>query len=161
LGSHESCSLPGYADANEFQILNKKLFLRRESEDSMRSTRVVISIAAAALFTLWIAPARADESNELTYFTFSGPVELPGMALPAGTYIFQHPDIGETHLVQVLSQDGRTVYGTFATIPETRPWATDEPSVIFDEQSAGAPPKIRAWFYPERTSGDEFLYARH
>ena len=127
----------------------------------MTSIRVVVLIAGAALLGLWTAPARADESNELTYFTFSAPVELPGMALPAGTYIFERPDIGGAHLVQVLSQDGRTVYGTFVTIPETRTQATDDATITFEEDSAGAPPKIKAWFYPERTTGDEFLYARH
>ena len=126
----------------------------------MKKIRVVVSIAAAALFVLWTAPARADESDELTYFTFSAPIELPGVALPAGTYIFEHPITGE-HLVQVLSQDGRTVYGTFITIPETRMTVTDQPTVQFREESAGTPPEIKAWFYPGRMTGDEFIYARH
>jgi hypothetical protein len=127
----------------------------------MKTISVFAAMAASAMLVLWTAPARADESNELTYFTFNAPVELPGMALPAGTYIFEHPDIGQVHLVQVLSQDGRTVYGTFFTIPTKRTTATNEPTVTFEEHSAGAPAQIRAWFYPDRTTGDEFLYARH
>jgi hypothetical protein len=31
---------------------------------------------------------RADDYNKLTYFTFSGPVQLPGITLPAGTTSF-------------------------------------------------------------------------
>ncbi|HUK35225.1 MAG TPA: hypothetical protein VLV86_15005 [Vicinamibacterales bacterium] len=126
----------------------------------MKKISVVVSIAAASLLVLRAAPVRADESNELTYFTFNAPVELPGVALPAGTYIFEHPISGDEHLVQVLSRDGRTVYGTFLTIPETRLNATDEPTVQFEEAPVTAPPEIKSWFYAGRTTGDEFIYSR-
>jgi len=125
----------------------------------MKRITVVVSIAAAALFLLRTAPVRADESDELTYFTFSSPVELPGLALPAGTYIFEHPDINSVHVVQVLSQDGATVYGTFLTIPVNRTKETFSPSVRFEEQTVGAPPAIKSWFYPGRMTGDEFIYS--
>jgi len=125
----------------------------------MKRITVVVSIAAAALFLLRTAPVRADESDELTYFTFSSPVELPGLALPAGTYIFEHPDIDNVDVVQVLSQNGTTVYGTFLTIPVNRTRETYSPAVRFDERATGAPPAIKAWFYPGRMTGDEFIYS--
>ena len=127
----------------------------------MKQLMVVVSIVSAALFAVSVASARADEWNELTYFTFSAPVELPGLALPAGTYIFEHPDTADVHLVQVLSQDGRTVFGTFSTVPERRTTATDAPQVTFEERSAAAPPAVKAWFYPGRLTGDEFIYYPH
>ena len=125
----------------------------------MKRITVVVSMVAAVLFVVRAAPVHADESDELTYFTFSGPVALPGVALPAGTYMFEHPDINNVHVVQVLSQDGATVYGTFLTIPVNRPRETDNSIVRFDEQTAGAPPAITAWFYAGRTTGDEFIYS--
>ena len=127
----------------------------------MKRIAVIVSIAAAALFVLKTTPVRADESDELTYFTFNSPVALPGVALPAGTYIFQHPDINSVHVVQVLSRDGATVYGTFLTIPVNRRSETETPAVRFEEQTAGVPPAISAWFYPGRTTGDEFIYSKH
>jgi len=36
--------------------------------------------------------ATADESDEKTVFTFSGPVEIPGQVLPAGTYVLKLAD---------------------------------------------------------------------
>jgi hypothetical protein len=119
------------------------------------------SIAAAtAAFVLFAAPARANQWNELTYFTFSAPVELPGVTLPAGTYMFKHPDVSDSQVVQVFSQDGQTIYGTFLTIPESRPSLRDQPAVTFEETPAGRPEAIRAWFYPDRTTGHEFIYPK-
>jgi hypothetical protein len=42
-------------------------------------------IAFALIFEL---AAHADEDNELTWLTFSQPVQVPGRILPAGTYEF-------------------------------------------------------------------------
>lgn len=127
----------------------------------MKRVMVVVSMAAAALFVLSTAPVHADEVDQLTYFTFSAPVALPGLALPAGTYMFDHPDVNNLHLVQVLSRDGNTVYGTFLTIPVNRQRETDNSVVRFEEQAAGAPQAIKAWFYPGRTEGDEFIYSHN
>jgi hypothetical protein len=117
-----------------------------------------IAVAACALL-LSASLAQADEWNELTYLTFSAPVELPGVVLPAGTYIFKHPD-EDRRIVQVFSQDGLTVYGSFFTIPERRMTPADQPLVTFEERPVGAPEAVKAWFYPGHVSGDEFIYPR-
>jgi hypothetical protein len=118
-----------------------------------------IAAAAGALMLIVSASlARADEWNELTYLTFSAPVELPGVALPAGTYMFRHLEDNQ-RLVQVLSQDGQTVYGTFFTIPESRATTADQPLVTFEERPVGAPDAVKAWFYPGHMIGDEFIYS--
>ena len=52
----------------------------------MRTSLGMVAVAAM-LFSV-PAPARADENNKLTYFTFSKPVQLPGKTLPAGKYRF-------------------------------------------------------------------------
>ena len=36
---------------------------------------------------LWLVPAGADQWDKKTIVTFSSPVELPGVVLPAGTYV--------------------------------------------------------------------------
>lgn len=121
---------------------------------------ISISIAtAAAAFVLLPAPVRADEWDALTYFTFSAAVELPGVALPAGTYMFRHPDVGDRQVVEVRSRDGRIIYGTFLTIPEDRRTPSDRATVTFEERAVGAPEAIKAWFYPGSTTGAEFMYS--
>ena len=43
-------------------------------------------VCSAAVLALGIATAaHADEWNKLTLLTFSGPVDMPGITLPAGT----------------------------------------------------------------------------
>jgi hypothetical protein len=116
-----------------------------------------IAIATAAIW-LFATPAHANEWNELTYFTFSAPLELPGVALPAGTYMFKHPDVNNRQVVRVFSQDGQTIYGTFLTIPESRVNPAESPTVTFEETPRGTPEAIKAWFYPGQTTGQEFIY---
>jgi hypothetical protein len=142
-------------------MIGKAMRVPRERR-IMKRWIAMLSFAAAAVFVLSVVPARASESNELTYFTFSGPVALPGVALPAGTYMFKHPDLagGDDQVVQVFSEDGRTIYGTFQTIPETIQTPKDQPTVSFAESPAGAPEEITAWFYPGRLTGDEFIYPK-
>jgi hypothetical protein len=93
----------------------------------MKGTMLLLSAAAGvAVCVLFAAPAQADSRNELTYLTFSQPVELPGVVLPAGTYMFRKPDSPtDQDVVQVFSKDGDTSYGTFLTIPDRRPTPTD------------------------------------
>jgi hypothetical protein len=107
------------------------------------------------------APAHADDVNKLTCLTFSGPIELPSVALPAGSYLFKHPDGAvDRHIVQAFSSDGKQVLGTFLTIPEERLEATDKTVVTFKETPVGVPEAVKAWFYPYEKSGDEFVYPR-
>jgi len=114
---------------------------------------------AAALCLFCSSPAQASERDEMTYFTFTAPFELPGVALPPGTYIFKRPDsTGDQNIVQVFSKDGQNLYGTFLTVPFDRPTPSSEPSVIFQETAKGAPEAIEGWFYPGRLTGEKFIY---
>ena len=63
----------------------------------MRGWRLLIAIAAATLCVS--LPARADETDKLTYLSFSKPVQLPGVTLPAGRYRFQLADVEESRRV--------------------------------------------------------------
>lgn len=115
-----------------------------------------------------LAPAaRADDWNKKTVLTFSGPVEIPGVhvkgwgILPAGTYVFKIVDSqSDRHIVQVFSQDEKTIYATILAIPNYRLKATDKTVITFTERPAGQPEALRAWFYPGRTSGEEFVYPK-
>lgn len=126
----------------------------------MKVLSIVCACGAVALLA-WATPSRANEWNQLTYFTFSAPVELPGVTLPAGTYMFKHPDsLSDRHIVQVFSKDGKTIYATIMAIPDTRLTPSGRPVVTFEETPAGAPEAIKAWFYPGETIGDEFVYPK-
>ena len=72
--------------------------------------------ALATLALLAPGLASAQPADKRTYFTFSGPVEMPGVALPAGQYEFRlaNPD-SSRNVIQVSSRDGKKSYGLFAT----------------------------------------------
>jgi len=121
-----------------------------------------LSVAlAVGVLAVLPASARADTWDQLTYFTFSAPVEIPGVALPAGTYMFKLADAdGSRNVIRVLSKDGTKVYSTFFAIPDDRLTPTDKPVVTFEETPVGTPEAIKAWFYPGDTVGHEFVYPK-
>jgi len=112
--------------------------------------------------TIAIAPGvRADEHDRLTYMTFSGPVQLPGVTLAAGTYTFKLADIETNrHIVQVFSKDDNKLITTLMTISNERLEPVKDTFVMFSERPSGSPVAVKAWFYPGRRIGEEFLYPR-
>jgi hypothetical protein len=111
--------------------------------------------------------AKADAFDRKTVMTFSGPVEIPGVhlkgwgVLPAGTYVFKIVDSQQDrHIVQIFSADEKTVYATILAIPNYRLKATSKTVITFRERPAGEPEALRAWFYPGRNWGEEFVYPK-
>ena len=71
----------------------------------------ITSIAAAVLTAAFMTTARtasAQDSNidQLTYLTFSGAVQMPGVTLPAGKYEFKLADTALHNVMQVFDGDG-------------------------------------------------------
>ncbi|MGA3236724.1 MAG: hypothetical protein ABSG03_10500 [Bryobacteraceae bacterium] len=122
-------------------------------------TKVLLLAGLGALALL--PGAKADARNQKTVFTFSGPVEIPGQILPAGTYVFKlHNSDSYRHIVQVFNKDENHVFGTFIAIPDYRLHPSSESIINFHERAAGSPVAIKAWFYPGTTYGHEFVYPK-
>src|SRR5947207_12665923 len=134
----------------------------------MKIFQALTTICCLTVMGAVCAPgARADEWNRKTTITFSGPVEIPGVhlagwgVLPAGTYVFKILDSqSDRHIVQIFSKDELTVYATILAIPNYRLKATDKTVITFRERTAGQPEALRAWFYPGRNWGEEFVYPK-
>jgi hypothetical protein len=121
----------------------------------------------ALMGTTFSPSAKADDWNRKTEITFSGPVEIPGVhltgwgVLPAGTYVFKILDSqSDRHIVQIFNKDETTIYATILAIPNYRLRATDKTVITFSERPAGQPEALRAWFYPGRNWGEEFVYPK-
>src|SRR5947208_12591956 len=117
-------------------------------------------LCGVALFMIALTPpAHADEWTKLTYFTFSAPVDMPGMTLPADTYRFElaDPESGR-RVIRVSDKDGASVHGIFLSIANQKMEPSDNPLVMFKEAPAGAPQPVKAWWYPGETYGYEFVY---
>ena len=125
----------------------------------MRVFRLMSCAVAFAAFTA--LPAHADEWNKQTILTFSGPVQIPGATLPAGSYVFKLADIpGNRHVVQVFDKDEKKIYTTMLAIPNERLEPSDDPVVLFAERSSGSPQAVKVWFYPGDRIGNEFVYPK-
>lgn len=128
----------------------------------MLTTRIFGLACAAAVFVCLTAAApSAQPLDKRTLFTFSGPVALPGVTLPAGRYLFKLADPnGSTKVVQVLNADGTKPYGLFFTIPAERLEPASAPEVRFMETASGTPAAIKTWWYPGERTGYEFIFPR-
>ena len=69
--------------------------------------KILTSACVLAMLAFTSTTTHAQTIDNRTFFTFSGPVTLPGVTLPAGKYLFRNPDtLGGRRVVQVLSEDG-------------------------------------------------------
>jgi hypothetical protein len=128
----------------------------------MLSTRVYGLACAVTVFVcLMAAPVSAQPLDKRTLFTFSGPVTLPGVTLPAGQYLFRLADPNSSSkVVQVLNADGTKPYGLFFTISAERLEPASSPEVRFMETASGTPAAIRTWWYPGERRGYEFIFPK-
>jgi len=124
--------------------------------------RLMKALCCAAALTVVMAPgARADEWNKKTILTFSGPVQIPGATLPAGSYVFKLADLpGNRHVVQVFDKDEKKIYTTLLSVPNQRLEPSDKPVILFSERATGSPQAVKVWYYPGDTIGDEFVYPK-
>jgi hypothetical protein len=105
--------------------------------------------------------AGADEWSQRTVLTFSAPVEIPGQILPAGAYVFKLVSSqSNRHIVQVFNKEENHVFGTFLAIPNYRRNPSEKIIIRFEERAAGLPQSIKAWFYPHKNYGHEFVYPK-
>jgi len=134
----------------------------------MKLLQAAPPVLLMALMSVTFSPsAKADAYDHMTTITLSGPVEIPGVhlqgwgVLPAGTYVFKllNSD-SDRHIVQILSQDQKTVYATILAIPNYRRNSTDKTVITFNEGVKGRPEAIRTWFYPSSQWGEEFVYPK-
>jgi hypothetical protein len=133
----------------------------RKGEKEMNKSQTKMILLAGLAAMVLMPAARADEWNQRTVVTFSEAVEIPGQVLPAGTYVFKLASSQSSrHIVQVFNKNEDHVFGTFLAIPSYRQRPSDKTIIRFEERAAGSPQAVKAWFYPSRTYGHEFVYPK-
>jgi hypothetical protein len=127
-----------------------------------RTKLITAGVLALAISFAGVRALAQEPVNQITYFTFSAPFELPGgKVLPAGKYVFKIADSpSNRHVVHIMSEDQKTMHATLLAIPAQRMEPADEPEVRFMETAANTPPAVRTWWYPGRSIGHEFIYPR-
>jgi len=105
------------------------------------------------------ASTGAINHRRTTYFTLSHAVQIPGVSLPAGIYVFETPSENTLNLVRVTSRDRSQVYLTAFTRIVERPAASRLDAVItFGETAANTPPRIDVWYPQGERAGRQFIY---
>jgi hypothetical protein len=123
--------------------------------------RFVSASVLVVLVHLMASGADAFTSDKRTYFTFNQSVALPGVTLPAGTYMFRiaNPDTSR-NVIQVSDKEGTESYALLLTMPAYRLDAAKDSEVRFMETPAGAPRAIDAWWYVGDNTGYQFIYSK-
>ena len=121
-----------------------------------KSVRIACGAVAVALLVVGSAYAFVNHENQLT---FSRPVSLPGVVLPAGSYSFDVASPTALDVVVVRSADGRKVFYMGFTQTVTRPHTMSKDAPIaFGEASANEARPISTWYEIGKSTGHQFLY---
>jgi hypothetical protein len=128
----------------------------------MKSMTVTVALASAVgLGGVMCSQASAQpEWVDETTLNFGTPVQVPGKVLPPGTYKFRLVETqGTKNIVQIFDGNGKLVTTTIS-VPKQRLEPTGDIYLAFAESKDGTPVALRAWFYPGKTIGHEFVYSK-
>ena len=127
----------------------------------MRRTTPVLTAAFAALALTASAAVAQSPADRTTFVTFSGPVSVPGMTLPAGTYTFRLADSQtDRHIVQIFDREGSKLFTTLLAVPAERPKPEGDPVITFKETPSDRPPAVHYWYYAGEKAGNELVYPK-
>jgi hypothetical protein len=128
------------------------------------------SLTAAVFTAAFLAAATsvsAQDSNvdQRTYLTFSGPVQMPGVTLPAGKYVFKLAPTALHNVMQVFDGEEKHIIGQWFFVPverttEEQARADGKPVVMFREMPEGVSPAVHYFYYPTDLRGKEFIYPK-
>ncbi len=127
----------------------------------MTTRNILRTACAASLLTIALGArpdAMMNPAHTMT-ITFSQPIRLPGVALAAGSYIFEVANpMSSADVVRVLSRDRKTSYfqGFAYKAQKPRNVAIDSPITLGEPSAKGSPAPILFWWH-ERT-GHQLIY---
>jgi len=130
----------------------------------MRCIKTTLAAAACATLALTAATATAQSSpsDRTTFVTFSGPVSVPGITLPAGTYAFKIADSNTNrNIVQIFNRDQTKLFTTLLAVPATRLEPSGDPIITFKETPSDRPPAVHYWYYAGDLAGNELVYPKN
>jgi hypothetical protein len=128
----------------------------------MKRVKMIATALALAVLAVLANGVAAQETNtsERTFLTFSGPVEMPGVNLQPGTYVFKLADTQSRNVVQVWDRDEKNMVGQWLFVQAERPEVTGDNVVMFKETREGTTPAVQFWYFPGEKIGKEFIYPK-
>lgn len=132
----------------------------QEETDMTRVTLIVTALAIALVAVFAGTTMAQTDTRDRTFLTFSGAVEMPGVTLPAGTYVFKLADTPSRNVVEVWDRDEKNMIGHWLFVQAQRPEVSQDTVIMFKETAAGTTPAVHFWYYPGERSGKEFVYPK-
>ena len=129
----------------------------------MKTLKGIITLCCIAALGAGIATfsVNADTWNKKTVITITDAMQIPGATLTPGKYVLKLMDSSSNrHIVQVFTEDEKSVINTILAIPNQRLRPTGKSEFGFWEVPAGNTPALRSWFYPGDNFGHEFAYPK-
>jgi len=123
---------------------------------------LVSACAAAVLACAASTPAAAQTPDKRAFFTFNGPVTLPGVTLPPGSYMFRlAAPADSSNVVEVTDATGTRVYAMLPTVTAERLQAAPDAQLGFmRDTDIDLAPAVQTWWTSGDTLGYEFVYPR-
>ena len=131
-----------------------------------RFTSLAAAMFTAAFFAATTSVSAQDSNvDQRTYLTFSGPVQMPGVTLPAGKYVFKLAPTALHNVMQVFDGEEKRIIGQWFFVPverttEEQSKADGKPVVMFREMPEGVTPAVHYFYYPTDLRGKEFIYPK-
>jgi hypothetical protein len=128
----------------------------------MKRVTLIATALVLAVLAVLAGGVAAQQTNtsERTFLTFSNTVEMPGVTLQPGTYVFKLADTGSRNVVQVWNEKEEQMLGHWLFVQTERLEVTQENVVMFRETPAGTTPAVQYWYFPGERVGKEFIYPR-
>ena len=126
----------------------------------MKRVKLVTAAAVFAVVGVLAGGVAAQQTNvsERTFLTFSSAVEMPGVTLQPGTYVFKLADTPTRNVVQVWDAEEKNMVGHWLFVQAQRPEVSDETVIMFGENREGTTPAVQYWYFPGERIGKEFIY---
>ena len=125
----------------------------------MLKAKLVLGSCIAVVTGLLGVGAASGSIPHTNYLMFSAPFALPGVSLPAGTYVFDVLATGSNNVVRVTNRDRSHTYLTAFTVTVQRPKVLPvSRQIVFDEVAAGMTLAVKTWFPIGQSIGHQFIY---
>jgi LPXTG-motif cell wall-anchored protein len=107
------------------------------------------------------AASKADDYDKKTIITITEPLEVPGIVLQPGKYVFKLLNSSSNrHIVEVMNERMDHLYALTFTAAARKLEPKGRTVLTFYEGKGNQPHAIRQWYWPGDVDGQEFLYPR-
>jgi len=101
----------------------------------------------------------ADDYDKKTVITITEPMEVPGIVLQPGKYVFKLLNSSSNrHIVEVMNERMDHLYALTFTAAARKLEPKGRTVLTFYEGKGSQPHAIRQWYWPGELDGQEFLY---